>query len=178
MCITPFSIRFFLHASAPASTPKVIVWIQKPLCILMALSIPCYWFDLMAGFSFSSRGHFCWGPPFFCSTSTALSNLDAAYYILLFSLWNLKVFFLLCPRNLLLSWVMSLSITVCSTLDFRRLATSGNTATKLADNELGSTGYWYPSTPFQYGKGMLSPSWKSFQQCQTGMRHHERVHQF
>ena len=53
---------------------------------------------------------------------------------------------------------MSLSITVRYTQEFRRLAISGNTAAKLADNEVGSTGSRYSSTPFQLGKGMLSSS--------------------
>ena len=49
-----------------------------------------------------------------------------------------------------------MSITFHSTCEFRRLATPGNTAAKLADNEGGSTGYRYSSTPFQGGKGMPS----------------------
>ena len=51
---------------------------------------------------------------------------------------------------------MSLSITVCSTWEFRRIATSRNTAAKLADNDLGSTGSWYSPITFRYGKGILS----------------------
>ena len=76
--------------------------------------------------------------------------------MLLSSLWNLSVSLLLSPRTLLLSWLISLSITVHSTRYFRRLATSGNTAANLDDNELGSTESWYSSTPFQYGK-IMSP---------------------
>ena len=53
---------------------------------------------------------------------------------------------------------MSLSITVRSTREWRSLVASGNTAAKLADNKVGSTGSWYSSTPFQIGKGMLSYS--------------------
>ena len=72
------------------------------------------------------------------------------------SLWNLKVSLISSPRTLLLSLVMSFSITVRSKQEFRRIATSGNTAAKLADNSLGSTGYRYSSTTFHYGKGVPS----------------------
>ena len=51
---------------------------------------------------------------------------------------------------------MSLSITFRSIQEFRRLTTSGNTSTKLVDNELWSTGSCYSSTTFQSGKGMSS----------------------
>ena len=54
---------------------------------------------------------------------------------------------------------MSLSINVYSKRGFRRLATSRNIAAKLSDNELGSTGSRYSSTPFQCGKGILSSSY-------------------
>ena len=53
---------------------------------------------------------------------------------------------------------MSLSITVRSAQEFRRLSTSGSTAAKLADNEVGSTRSRYSSIPFQVGKGILSSS--------------------
>ena len=79
--------------------------------------------------------------------------------MLLSSLRNLTVLLLLSPRTLLLSWVMSLSITVCYTQEFRRLATSGNTAAKLADNEVGPRESWYSPTPFQVGKCMSSSSY-------------------
>ena len=52
---------------------------------------------------------------------------------------------------------MSLSITIYSTREFRRLSTSGKIVAKLADNDLVSTGSQYSSTNFQSGKGM-SPS--------------------
>ena len=78
--------------------------------------------------------------------------------MLLSRLWNLEVFLLSSPKTLLLYWVMSLSITVRSTREFRRLSTSGNTATKLADNEVGSTGSRYSSTRFQDEKGMSTSS--------------------
>ena len=51
---------------------------------------------------------------------------------------------------------MSLIITVCSTQEFRRLATSGNTSAKWDDNAVGLTSYWYSSTPFQGGKYVSS----------------------
>ena len=51
---------------------------------------------------------------------------------------------------------MALSITFHFTLGFRRLYDSGNTAEKLADNEVDSTGSRYSSTPFQSGKGIFS----------------------
>ena len=54
---------------------------------------------------------------------------------------------------------MSLSITVCYTWKFSRIATSGNTSAQLADNGVGSTGYRYSSTPLQYGKGILYSSY-------------------
>ena len=38
--------------------------------------------------------------------------------------------------------------------EFRKLSTSGNTATKWANNKVGSTGPQYSSTTFQYGKVM------------------------
>ena len=129
-------------------------WHSTPFCILMALSISCSWFELLVGFLFSVRGRFSWGPPFCCFASTKLWNVDTASYMLFYILWNLTVLFLSSLRNLLLSWVMSLSITVCYTWEFRRLATSRNTAANLADNELGPTGFWYSSTPFQSRKGM------------------------
>ena len=74
--------------------------------------------------------------------------------MLLSRIWNLTVLLLFYSKTLLLSCVMSLSITVRSTQEFRRLYTSGNTAVKLADNEVGSTGSPYLSNPFQYGKSM------------------------
>ena len=74
------------------------------------------------------------------------------------SLWNLTVLLLLSPRTLLLSWMISFSINVCYTQEFRRLATSGNTVTTLAYNEVGSTGSWYSSTPLQVVKCVLSSS--------------------
>ena len=122
----------------------------------MDLSISCSWFDLLAGFSFSSRGCVYWGPPFRCSASTTLLNVDTASSMLISRLWNLTVQFLSSPRTLLLSWVMSVSIIVHSTRQFRSLPTSGNKAAKLADNEVGSTGSWFSSTPFHVLKGMLS----------------------
>ena len=124
----------------------------------MALSIPYLWFDLLVGFSFYAWIRFGWGPPFFCSASTTLWNVDTDSSMLLSSLWDLTVLLLSSTRILLLSWVMSLSINVISTRKFRRLATSWNKVAKLADNELGSTGSQYPSTPFQSGKGMSSSS--------------------
>ena len=75
--------------------------------------------------------------------------------MILSRLWNLTVFLLLSSRTLLLSWVVSFSITVLSEWGFRKLSTSRNTATKLADNDVESTGYRYSSTPFHDGKGML-----------------------
>ena len=69
---------------------------------------------------------------------------------------NLESFLLLSSSTLLLFWVISLIINVCSTQEFRRLSTSRITATKLAYNELGSTGYWYSSNPFKSGKYVLS----------------------
>ena len=50
-------------------------WISTPLRLLMAISIPCSWFDLMAGFSLSVGGRFCWGPPFFFTTQPHSENL-------------------------------------------------------------------------------------------------------
>ena len=60
--------------------------------------------------------------------------------------------FLSSPRTLLLPWEMLLSITVCSTQEFRRLATSGNTATKLTYNEVGSIGPGTHQLPFSTEK--------------------------
>ena len=133
-------------------------WISTHFCLLMDLSTSCYWFDLMVGFSFSTRSCFSWGTPFCCSASNTLYNVDTPSSILLFILWNLIVSLLLYHRTLLLSWVMSLSITVHYTQEFRSFSTSGNTDTKLDDNEVGSTGSRYLSTPFQDGKGMTSSS--------------------
>ena len=76
--------------------------------------------------------------------------------MLLSSLWNLTVLLLSSHRKLLFSWVILLSITVRYTWEFRRLSTSWKIAVKLADNELGSTGSRYSSTPFQSGKGIPS----------------------
>ena len=53
---------------------------------------------------------------------------------------------------------MSFSITVYYTFKFSRLATYGNTATKLAVNEVGSTGYHFSSTSFHSGKGIVPSS--------------------
>ena len=79
--------------------------------------------------------------------------------MLLSSLCNLIVFFISSPKTLFLSGVISLSINVHSAREFRRLATFGNTATKLADNELESIWSRYSSNPFQSGKVMLSSSY-------------------
>ena len=78
--------------------------------------------------------------------------------MILSSLWKLTVLLFSSPRNLFLSWVVSLSITLHSTQEFRILATSGNKAIKLTDNEVVSTKSRYSSTPFQYETGMSSSS--------------------
>ena len=132
-----------------------LVCILTTLRLLMDLSIPCSWFYLLERFSVSPRCCFCWGAPFCCSASTSLWNVEMASSMLLFSLWNLTVSLLLSPRTLSLSWVMSLSITVCSSREFRRITTSRNTSAKLSDNEVVSTGYQYSPNPFQYGKSIL-----------------------
>ena len=140
--ITPFSVGFFPHASAPDSTPMAMGWISIHFRLLMDLSIPCYWFDLLVGFYFSAR-FFFWGPPFRCSASTTLWNVDRDSSKLLSIIWNLIVSLLSSPRTLFFSWEMTLSITVHYTQELRRFSTSGNKVAKLADNEVVSKGYWY-----------------------------------
>ena len=139
--ITPFSVGVLLHASNLASAPMSMVCLSNPFCILVDCSISCSYFDLLAGFSFYARGRFSLGPPFFCSSSTILWNVCTASSILLSSLCKFIVLFLSSSRTLFLSWVMSLSITVHYTWVFRRIFTSGNTAAKLADNEVRSIVY-------------------------------------
>ena len=133
-------------------------WPSTNFYLLMALSIPCSWFDLLAGFSFFPRDCFCWGSQFCCSASTTIWNLDTASSMLLSSLWNLTIVLLSSHRTFLLSWVMSFSITIHYIQEFRRLPTSVNTNAKLADDEVGSTGYRYSSTPFQDVKVMALSS--------------------
>ena len=53
---------------------------------------------------------------------------------------------------------MSLSITISSTREFRRLATYWNTATKLFDNKVGSTGSRYLSNHLGSVEGIASSS--------------------
>ena len=104
------------------------------------------------------KGRFFFGFPFSCSASTALRNVDTASYMILFSLFNFIVLLLFSSSTLLLSWVISLSITVYYIRQFRRLVTSGNTSTKVADNEVSSTGSHYSWTPLQSVKGLPSYS--------------------
>ena len=54
MHVTPFSIGVFPHTPSLALTPTAMGWISTTLTLLVYLSITCYWFDLMAGFSFSA----------------------------------------------------------------------------------------------------------------------------
>ena len=90
--------------------------------------------------------------------------IDRSSSLILSILWNLTVLLLSYSRTLLLSWMISLSITFCYTQDFRGLDTSGNTAAKYADNEVGSTVSRYSSTLLQYVKGMPHSSFLHHEQ--------------
>ena len=123
---------------------------STPFCILVYWYIPCYLFDILAGFSFSDRRIFFWGQPLRCSALTKIWNVYTDSSMILSSLWNLTVF-ISSSRTLLLSWATSLIITVHYTKELRRLVTYGNSASKMAENEVGSIGFRYSPTPLQYG---------------------------
>ena len=113
---------------------------------------------MKAGFSYYVSRRFCWGPPFRCSASTTLLNVDTSSSIILSGLCTLIVSLISSSRTLLLSWVISLGITVYYSQESSRISTSRKTNAKLADNELGSTVSCYSSTPFQFGKFVSSYS--------------------
>ena len=88
----------------------------------------------MAGLPFSARGAFSEVRHYVAIPHPYHINVDTNYSIILSSLWNLIVSFLLSSSAMLLSLVVSLNIAFNSTQKFRRFATSSYTASKLDDN--------------------------------------------
>ena len=89
------------------------------------------------------QGGIFWVTPLCWSALTMLWNVGMDSYMIFYSLWNLTFLFLLSPRTLFLSWVMSLSIIVCYAKYFRRIYNS----VKNPQNCLKMWwGWWGPGT--------------------------------
>ena len=143
VCITPLSGGLYLNTSTLSLPSMALFRPSTNLCPVVAWYSPCYLFYVMTIFISSSRGEFFWVTPLCWSALTMIWNVAMDSCMIFYSLWNLTFLFLLSPRTLFLSWVMSLIIIVCSAKYFRRIYTSGKKSTKLSENVVGLMGSWY-----------------------------------
>ena len=67
-----------------------------------------------------------------------------------FSLLNFTVLFISYSSTYLLSWLISFSVTLCSTWSFKRISIYRDSDATLSNNEVRSKGSQYSPTPLQY----------------------------
>ena len=131
-------------ASSLYPTSMYVVWTYTHLCILVYYSSPCSIFDtLVSSSSYTRRGGFFWGPLFLWSSFTTLWNVSTASSILLYNIWNLKIFWSRLPGlHYLPEWFHWVSLSVIY-VDLRGLPPL---VTHPKNYPIISWGQWGPDT--------------------------------
>ena len=100
--ITPSHGRFYPTDTSIVTKYMAVGYPSTPLLILLAwYSIIIFGF--LRGFTYSSRGRFCWGPPVPWSALCTLLNVSTHSYMILF---------IFSYRASIISWVVPFIITV------------------------------------------------------------------